>query len=104
MVSDLIRQGETHKLARTINVEYEGQRVQALLLDVKTVAEPWAEYELEDGTQVRIKPVLAQVFRVIDRYQPNGDPVYGLQMGTLPVFTISPELTQRIAKPPEGQK
>jgi hypothetical protein len=91
-------------LARKITVEYQGARAQALQLDFTTVAEPWAEYELEDGTQIRIKPVLAQIFRVIDQFQPNGDPVYGLQIGTLPVFTIPPDLVRRSTPSEETEK
>jgi len=73
-------------------VEFEGEKVPAEELEVTTQSEPWAMYVLEDGTHLKIKSVLAKAFRVIDRYQPNGDPVYGLQIGSLPIFTIAPNL------------
>jgi hypothetical protein len=89
-----IRAKEGVNLAKRIEVEYEGKKVPAELLEYTTRAEPWAEYELEDGSQIRIKAVLAQVFRVVGHFQPNGDPVYGLQVGNLPVFTVNPTLVR----------
>jgi hypothetical protein len=82
-------------LAKRIEVEYEGKKVAAEALEFSAVSpEPWAVYQLEDGTQVKVKTVLAQVFRIIDKYLPNGDPVYGLQVGNLPVFTYASNLPQ----------
>ena len=60
-------------------------------------------YELEDGTQLKIKLILAKVFRIIDQYLPNGDPVYGLQVGNLPVFSYAPNLSKESSAKKEQQ-
>ncbi len=82
----------TRELAKRVEVDFEGKRVPADQLNFTSNAEPWTEYELEDGTVIRIKSVLAQVFRVVDQYLPNGEPVYVMQIGNLPVVTIPSEL------------
>jgi hypothetical protein len=88
---------ERHNLSKRIEVEYEGKRVPAEQLEFTAkIPEPWALYELEDGTQVKIKTVLAQVFRIVDAHLPNGDPVYGIQVGTFPAFTYASNLSQPI--------
>jgi len=96
--------GKVNDLAKRIEVEYEGKKVAAEQLEYTAkVPEPWAVYELEDGTQVKMKLILAQVFRIIDQYLPNGDPVYGLQVGNLPVFSYAPNLSKQPSAEKEHQ-
>lgn len=38
--------------------------------------ENWNTYVLLDGTKLRMKAILAEVFRVDGQYAPNGDPLY----------------------------
>lgn len=38
--------------------------------------ENWNEYLLDDGTVMRIKLVVTDVYRVIDAHDPEGNPVY----------------------------
>lgn len=50
----------------------KGVLVNAEQLDFKPISEPTAEYELEDGTKITIRMVLAEVFRLDEK-----DPVTG---------------------------
>ena len=50
-----------------------GQAVEAEKVDYKPIEEPWSLYRLEDGTTVKLKLVVSEVFRL-----PNPDPVTGL--------------------------
>jgi hypothetical protein len=43
---------------------------------VDSSSEKWSEYKLEDGTKIRIKPVIIEVIRVTDQYDPEGNPLY----------------------------
>jgi hypothetical protein len=96
--------GKVNHLAQRIEVEYEGKKVAAEQLEFTAkIPEPWAIYEVEDGTQVKIKPILTKVFRIIDQYLPNGDPVYGLQLGNLPVFSYAPNLSEQSSTEKEHQ-
>lgn len=45
-------------------------------LAVKAATEPWSEYQLEDGTVVRVRLVLHSFRRVVGAFAPNGDPEY----------------------------
>jgi hypothetical protein len=92
------------RLAKRIEVEYEGKRVPAEQLEFKSGPEPWAEYQFEDGTVLKVKAVLASVFRVIDQFKPDGEPVYGLMIGNLPVFSIPPELKRPQVRAEEATK
>ena len=52
---------------------------EAELVDVTTSSEPWSNYLLADGTTVRMKVVLSEVWRLIDEYDKDGNPMYVLQ-------------------------
>ena len=41
--------------------------------------EVWSEYQLKDGTTLRIKPVVAAALRVEGQYTADGDPVYAVK-------------------------
>jgi hypothetical protein len=41
----------------------------------------WAEFKLDDGTKIRIKPVLAEAKRYVDQFSADGQPAYTLGIG-----------------------
>jgi len=50
----------------------------AVIIDFEADKENFSTYILHDGTSLKIKAVLTEVFRIEGEYQPNGDPVYGV--------------------------
>jgi len=73
--------------------------VPAEQLEFESDKEPWTSYKLEDGTILKVKTVLTNVARLLDRYKPNGEPIYVLGVGGISVVDIPPELRQRPAHP-----
>lgn len=69
--------------------EYKGFKMQRV--EVGEEREYWNEYELEDGTTLRIKLVLSQVAKSIDKPKDStGEPLYTVRTDTV-VDTIVPE-------------
>ncbi len=56
--------------------------------------EPWTLYRLEDGTVLKVRAILANVARLVDRYKPDGEPIYVLGLGAMPVLEVPPDLMQ----------
>ena len=52
---------------------------EAELVEVTSSSEPWATYLLADGSHLKQKVVLSEVWRVIDEYDNEGNPVYVLK-------------------------
>ena len=51
--------------------------VDAYEMNFKAKSEPWAVYELEDGTTLRVRINLDKVYRIDGQYHPTtGDPSY----------------------------
>jgi hypothetical protein len=46
-----------------------GNKVEGELMDVVSSKEPWSEYELENGTIVRIKLVVTEIY-MLDEHDP----------------------------------
>lgn len=51
--------------------------------------EPWSVYRLEDGTVLRLHPVMVNVCRLLDRVKPNGEPIYVYQYAMVPRLDLS---------------
>src|SRR5258708_32783756 len=62
--------------------------------------ERWTEVKLEDGTTLRVKPVIMSVTRIDGRYDQQGNPMYALQAGQA-ITAPSPD---HLRKPPADTK
>lgn len=47
-----------------------------VVTEVVRSAEHWNEYTLEDGTALRLKPVITEVLRIENEFDSDGNPVY----------------------------
>jgi len=63
-------------MERTIKVPFEGKTVDGLDMDFKSIKEDWNEYQINDGTIVRMKVVVVNIAKVTDKYDNEGNPVY----------------------------
>jgi hypothetical protein len=59
---------------RKLNVG--GQEVFGESVEFETEKESWNVYILHDGTTLKLKAVLAEIFRVDGVFDPNGQPLY----------------------------
>ncbi|MGB6472492.1 MAG: hypothetical protein WBF04_00280 [Candidatus Sulfotelmatobacter sp.] len=60
-------------------INFQGQDVEAELVDFEADKEQWSTYILQDGTSLKVKAVVTEVARLLGMYGPNGDPVYMIQ-------------------------
>ena len=61
---------------RKIKIHFKGQEVDAETVEVAQAQERWNEYLLDDGTTLKVKIVLANIYRVEGQYDAEGNPVY----------------------------
>ncbi len=72
-----------------------GPFVDGVEVPVDSSSEKWNEYTLEDGTKIRLKPVIIEVIRVTDQYDPEGNPLYVTK--AQPIVTIL-EVQERLKR------
>jgi len=63
-------------MERTIKIPFEGKTVDGLDMDFKSIKEDWNEYQINDGTIVRMKVVVVNIAKLTDKYDNEGNPVY----------------------------
>jgi len=57
-------------------ISFDGKLEDAEHINIGAYNESWNTYELEDGTELRVKLVLVSVLRLKDKYSKTGEPVY----------------------------
>lgn len=55
---------------------WEGQEREGVDISFKTRKEEWNEYELMDGTIIRMKVIVSEVIRLDNLYDNEGNPRY----------------------------
>jgi hypothetical protein len=74
-----------------------GQEVDVVDVPIKKAVEHFNEYELEDGSVLRVKSVATAMIRVDGQYTPEGKPIY-LVMTSPATVVISSPLTAETKK------
>ncbi len=64
----------------------------------------WTEVKLDDGTTLRVKPIVVSVARIDGRYDQNGNPMYALQASQAMTANSPDHLRQQVVtKDPKVQ-
>jgi hypothetical protein len=68
---------EAASVAQRRQVDYNGKKVEGEVVEFESVPENWTQYNLADGSTLKIKTSLLDVVRVLGEFHPQtGDPVY----------------------------
>lgn len=64
-------------MERNVRVLYQGNPVEGVEMEFKTINEEWNEYQTGDGSTIRIKLVMTNIVRLPDQCRdPDGNPIY----------------------------
>lgn len=66
-------------MADKVKLNFGAELVDATPIDINQANEYFNKYFLEDGTVLKMKLVATKVFRIDDRYDAEGNPVYFVQ-------------------------
>lgn len=64
---------------REVEIPYEGQTVRANELEFTTESDNWGQYRTEEGTQIKMRSVVARIYRLLDKTREDGGPLHVLQ-------------------------
>ncbi len=69
------RQKESDK--KTLKINMQGKEVDAVRVGIKKSTEEWSTYILENGTTLKFKAVVSEVFKATEERDPiTGEPLY----------------------------
>lgn len=66
-------------MVNKIKINFGGEEVEALAIDINQANEYWNQYLLDDGTVIKMKLVATKVLRVDDKHDLEGNPLYVIQ-------------------------
>jgi hypothetical protein len=66
-------------LVNKIKINFGGEEVEAVPIDINQTNEYWNQYLLDDGTVIKMKLVATKVLRVDNKYDLEGNPLYIIQ-------------------------
>lgn len=75
-------------------VSWQGQEVDAIEVHYKSIREDWNEYDLDDGSTIRIKLLVSDVVRLTDKFDQDGNPIYVVKSGNV-IFIKAPDHLKR---------
>jgi len=74
-------------------INFGGRTVEATEVGFKGIKEEWNEYQADDGTVLRFKAVVTEVFR-LDEYDQDSKPIYVVKSGNVLASSV-PELLKK---------
>ena len=60
-------------------INFQGREVDATEVDFQIRREDWNEYQLMDGSEMKMKLVVSTIFRIDSIYDDEGNPVYQIK-------------------------
>lgn len=75
---------------REVEIPYEGETVRAHELDFTTEIDNWSEYRTEECFRIKMRNVVARIYRLVDRTREDGTPIHVLH-GSVVIDTTPPE-------------
>ncbi len=72
-----------------------GELVDATEIGQRSSGEHWNEHLLDDGTVVRVKLIVTNVYRIDDAYNDKGEPVYVVQSSNVVSTSVPEELMKQ---------
>lgn len=82
-------------IRRKIPLGPSGPTVDAELVDVQNSQESWSQYLLGDGTTLKLKVVVTEVWRVENAYDNDGNPQYVVRSGNILVVNATDEMRKK---------
>ena len=65
--------------------------VDAFEVAVAESTERWSEVKLEDGSVLRLKPVVLSAIRLAEKYDQDGNPIYSVKVNQVMAVASAPE-------------
>jgi hypothetical protein len=82
--------------SKKVRVPLGDRTVEGEEIAFKEIEERWNEYDLEDGTKLKIKLVLAKVIRT-NEYNKEGDPIYVVNTQNLLHVTVPEKFKKKVS-------
>ena len=74
---------------REVEIPYEGETVRAYEIEFTTESDNWGEYKTEEGFRIKMRSVVARIYRLAEKVREDGTPIHLLH-GSVVIDTTPP--------------
>jgi hypothetical protein len=74
---------------------YQDRMVEGVEVEFESKGEQWNYYTLGDGSKLKLKTVMMEVYRLVDEFDTNGNPVYVFTAQQVVGSEANPELIRK---------
>lgn len=84
-------------MGRPTKIIHEGKEIEGEELEFETEKEAWNIYKIEDGTTIKMKLIVSNIFRAKDIIvKETGEPLYVVRHGPVIIPNVPDELKKPI--------
>ena len=84
-------------MEKRTRINFGGREVEATEVGFKSLKEEWNEYQADDGTVLRLKIVLSEIFR-LDEYDQDSKPIYVVKSSNVLSSSVPEHLKKGAAR------
>ncbi len=84
-------------MEKRTTISFGGRIVEATEVGFKGLKEEWNEYQAEDGTVLRLKVVVSEIFR-LDEYDQDNKPIYVIKSSNVLSSSVPEHLKRGAAR------
>lgn len=81
---------------KKVKVPLAGKMVDGIEMDFEDLGEKWNEYQIKDGTKIKIKLVATRIVKT-EEYNQEGDPIYFVNSQNILVANVPDNLKRRVS-------
>ncbi|GBC74834.1 hypothetical protein HRbin06_00141 [archaeon HR06] len=75
-----------------VKIKLPSGEVDAIELPFESSKEEWNEYKVSDGTIIKVKTIVTKIYRLKDKYNEFGEPIYHVISGNVITALVPPKL------------
>jgi hypothetical protein len=75
-------------MATNVKVPFQGAMVDGVEMDFKTIREEWNEYQISDGSTIRVKLVMTNIVKLKDKHDQTGTPIYSVKSSNVLAVSV----------------
>lgn len=86
---------EAEMSEKKIKIPLFGHEVEVVEVPISKSTEGFNDYELGDGSKIRLKVVATSILRLVGQFTPDGDPIYLVKNGQVVTVIEAPDTLRR---------
>ncbi len=77
-----------------MKIKWKGKEIKVVELEITNANEKWNEYDVSDGSVIKVKLVASKIVRALEEKNDIGEPLYLVSSSNVVSVKVNPELME----------